>query len=58
LDQIDELAGEQRKLTETRSATSAADLDAIRRRVRAALDDGGPMRVKRPSFKNSPRKSA
>jgi hypothetical protein len=25
---------------------SAADLDAIRRRVRAALDDGGPMRVK------------
>jgi hypothetical protein len=24
---------------------SAADLDAIRRRVRAALDDGGPMRV-------------
>ena len=25
---------------------SEADLDAIRRRVRAALDDGGPMRVK------------
>jgi hypothetical protein len=25
---------------------SEADLDAIRQRVRAALDDGGPMRVK------------
>jgi hypothetical protein len=26
--------------------TTDADLDAIRRRVRAAPDDGGPMRVK------------
>ena len=32
--------------SEPAQRVSAADLDAIRRRVRAALDDGGPMRVK------------
>ncbi len=62
--------GEQTKALEARASElatladsepvqriSEADLDAIRQRVRAALDDGGPC-ASRPSSKNSPTKSA
>ncbi len=45
---LESRASELASLSDSEPAqrVSAADLDAIRRRVRAALDDGGPMRVK------------